>query len=258
MEAVTEAAGAPCIVEWRIIQKWPESSLEALKSSGLLHATNQAETMECWKCEEHCLLDVFPLTRKDKALRYFMVCDDPEMQGIVGVIKVPVERLQQWRVTTLQLAKLVAKLLGFKNKIEHQQNKSHIRIGMVESDHGRKWLSLNLSPLELEINDHTPPLIDVLYFDDSVLQIDRAHIQYCADNAPKDHKKPYSLSTTKQEARRLNTQARDEDIQQAYLEIRKKHPRSSFHTNQWVAKQISQLTIAQAATIPRIIRIMKG
>lgn len=259
LEGVAEAAGAPYIVGWQTTQKWPKGAVDTLKSSGLLCPTKQAEIIECSRCgENHCYLDVQPLTHKEKPTRYFTICEDSEMQGRVGRGEVPIEQLQQWRITALQLAKLVAKLLGIKNKVERQRNKNCIRIGMVESDHGRKWLSLNLSPLELEINDHITPLINVLYFDDSALQVDRAHIQYCADNTPKNHKKGYPPSTTKQEARRLNTQARDEDIQQAYMDIRKKHRRSSFHTDQWVAKQISKLTIAQGATISRIIRIMKG
>jgi len=258
LEGVRFVAGEPYVVGWQTTQRWPEGTVDTLKNSGLLRSTHQAESMECWKCEDHCCLDVIPITHEDKPTRYFMVCDDPEMQGRVGRIKVPVEQLQQWRITTLQLAKLVAKLLKIENKIEQQGDNNHIRIGMIDGGHGRKWLLLNLSSLELEINGHITPLIDALFFDNGNLQVDRERFQYCAGNASKDHKKPSSSSTAKQEARKLNTQARDEDIQQAYLEIRKKHPRSSFHTDQWVAKQISKLAIAQGATISRIIRIMKG
>lgn len=258
LEGVVAVDGEPYVIGWQTTQRWPIGAVDTLKSNGLLRTTHQAESMECWKCEKHCCLDVISITHNSKPTRYFMVCDDPEMQGIVGRIEVPVEQLQQWRITTLQLAKLVAKLLGLENKIEQQGKNNPISIGMVKSDHGRKWLSLNPSPQALEINNHFTLLFDVLYFDDSAIQIDAAHIQYCADNAPKDHKKPYSPSTTKQEARRLNTQARDEDIKQAYLEIRKIHPWSGFHTDQWVAKEISKLEIAQGCSIPRIIRIMKS
>jgi len=177
IEAVTEASGAPCIVGWTTINRWPEGAIEALKKTGLLHTTNQAETMECWKCEHHCCLDVVPLTRKDKPTRYFMVCDDSEMQGRVGRIEVPVEQLQQWRITTLQLAKLVANLLGIKNKVERQRNKNHIRIGMVDNGHGRKPLLLNQSPLALEINGNTIPLETALFFKDEQLVVDRAAVE---------------------------------------------------------------------------------
>jgi len=180
------------------------------------------------------------------------------MQGRVGKIKVPIEQLQQWRITALQLAKLASNLWGFDSKIEPQQNTKYIRIGMVKGAHGRKWLLLDPSSLDLETNGHIIPLVDALYFDNGNLQIDREHIQYCAEHAPRDHKKPYSPSTIKQEARKLNTAARDEDIRQAYLDIRKKHPWSSLHTDPWVAKRIHKLEIAQGVSVPRIIRIMKG
>ncbi len=257
-EGIEIVDGQPYVIGWQTTQRWPEGAVDILRDSGLLRTTHQAESLECWKCEKHCCLDIIPVTHDNKPPRYFMVCDDSEMQARVGRIEVPVEQLQQWQITALRLAKLVAKLLGLENKIEQQGNNNPIRIGMVKSAHGRKWLSLNPSLLALEINSHFTLLLDVLYFDDSAIQIDLAHIQYCADNTPKDHKKPYSPSTTKQEARKLNTQARDEDIRQAYLDIRKKHSRSSFHTDRWVAIQISKLGIAQGATIPRIIRIMKG
>ena len=252
------ATGTPYVVGWQAIRKWPEGAVDTLKSSGLLRTTNKAETAECYKCDQHCCLDVIPITHRDRPTRYFMVCEDSEMQGSVGKIEVPIEQLQQWRITALQLAKSIGELLGFENKIKQQRNNNPIRIGMVDGGHGRKWLLLNLPSLELEINGHITPLIDALYFDNGDLQIDREHFQYCAGNASKNHKKPYLSSTTKQEARKLSTQARDEGIQQAYLEIRKKHSRSSLCTDQWIAKQISKLAIAQSATIPRIIRIMKG
>jgi len=258
LEGVALAAGKPYLVGWQTTQRWPDGAVDTLKSSGLLRSTHQAESMECWKCDKHCCLDVIPIIRNDKPAQFFMVCEDSEMQGRVGKIEVTVDQLQQWKLTAIQLAKLVAKLFGIGNKAEQQEDKNHIRIGMVDGDHGRKWLSLNLPSLELDINGHITPLIDALYFDNGGLQIDRAHFQYCASNVSKDHKKPYSSSTTKQEARKLNTQARDEDIQQAYMELRKQHTRSSFHTDQWIAKQISKLAIAQGATIPRITRIMKG
>lgn len=200
METVTEAAGAPVSVGWRTIQKWPKGSLDALKSSGLLRTTNQAETMECWKCENHCCLDVFPITYKGKLPRYFMVCDDSEMQGRVGRIKVSVEQLQQWRITILQLAKLVAKLWGFENKVEQQRNNNYIRIGMVDSNQGRKWLSLNQSLLELEVNGRTIPLIDALFFKDEQLMIDQSAIEAMAGMPPQldvpvqNKKKPQSDS----------------------------------------------------------------
>ncbi|MBT4549124.1 MAG: hypothetical protein HOC39_07555 [Gammaproteobacteria bacterium] len=115
-----------------------------------------------------------------------------------------------------------------------------------------------LAPLALEINGTSIPLDEALYFDDDRLRIDRDKIQYCADTLPKQQGSSYSPSTTKQEARKLNTAARDEDIRQAYIDLRKQHPRSSLHTDQWVANHISKMEIAQGCSAERIIRIMKS
>lgn len=258
IEAVAALSGAPHTIGWKTTQQWPNGTIEALIRSGLLCTTRQAETIECLKCDNNCCLDVIAVPHKERPTRYFMVCDDTEMQGQIGRSEIPVEQLQQWRTTPLQIAQTVAKLWGLDNKIEQQPNKQHIRIGMVKGANGRKWLVLNLSPLALEINGHAVSIADSIYFDKGQLLIDREYIQSCSDNAPRDHKKAYTSSTTKQEAGSLKTEVRNKDIQQAYSDIRKKNPRSSFHTDQWVAKQISKLDIAQGCSVSRITRIMKG
>ena len=249
---------APYIVNWNTLQHWPDEALDILVKNRLLVAAKQAESIECPQCIEHCYVDVHIITHDERPPRAFVVCEDEEMQGQMGAIPIPLEQVQQWRVTVLQLAKRVAELLAIKNKIEQKSNEEHIRIGPIKGKHGRKWLVMALAPLALEINGTSIPLDEALYFDDDRLRIDRDKIQYCADTLPKQQGSSYSPSTTKQEARKLNTAARDEDIRQAYIDLRKQHPRSSLHTDQWVANHISKMEIAQGCSAERIIRIMKS
>ena len=255
--AALGASDEPYIVDWHAIHRWPRGALESLTASGILTTTKQAESIECHGCENHCFMDVHIVASKVKPTRAFVVCEDPEMQDQMGRIQIPLEHLRQWRITALQIAKVVVHLLDFDNKVERKQGQDHIRVGIMKGKHGRKWVLMTISPLTLDINGHVTPLNDSLYFEEGKLRIDRDRIQYHADKAPRRKKKPYSKSTTKQEARRLKTEARDVDIQQAYLEIRKKHPWSTLHTDQWVAKKISQLDIAQECSSERIQRIMK-
>ncbi len=248
----------PYIVNWHTAQRWPSKALDTLIQNGILTKTKQAESIECRACEAHCFVDVHIVTREDKPTRAFVVCEEPEMQGQMGLIQIPLEQLRQWRITALQLANALAGLLGFENKVEQKQGQDYIRIGTVKGKHGRKWVLMTISPLELDINGHVIPWDEAIYFEGNELRLDRDKIQYCADNTPKQHNKPYSPSTTKQQARKLNTDVRNEEIRQAYLDIRKQYPWSSLHTDQWVAKEISKRDIAQGCSIPRIIRIMKG
>ncbi|MBA1330883.1 hypothetical protein QQ73_06835, partial [Candidatus Endoriftia persephone str. Guaymas] len=73
-------------------------------------------------------------------------------------IKIPRKRLQQWKVTAYQLAKVTAELLGIECKAEDRHGQTNIRVGMIKGKSGRRWPSLNKSALTLEINDnHLPP-----------------------------------------------------------------------------------------------------
>jgi len=98
------------------------------------------------------------------------------MQDQMGRIPIPSERLQQWKATALQLARVVVVLLAIESKAEDQHGQTNIRIGMINGKKGRRWLSLNKSPLTLEINNHRLPLEEVLFFEHDMLAIDRGHI----------------------------------------------------------------------------------
>jgi hypothetical protein len=252
------ATGETHLVDWDAVQQWPDGALGRLMEAGILSIAKPALSIECRGCENRCFMEVHQLPGGDKRpARAFVVCDDAEMQGQMGRIEIPLERLQQWKVTALQLAKVTARLLGIECKAEDRHGQANLRVGMVKGENGRRWLSLNKSPPSLEINDHRLPLEEVLFFEDGVLAIDRIRIDQLIDKAPSSARKKYKPSTEKREAGKRKTEAMYEDWREEYLKLRRKHPDTVRHTDSWIAKQIAKLKIAQNRDSETIRRNMK-
>jgi len=239
--AAVGTTGKTHLVGWDSVQQWPDDLLGNLLETGVLSKARPALSTECRKCANHCFMEVYQLPGRDKKTTCaFVVCDDPEMQGQMGRIAIPLEHLRQWKITALQLAKVIAGLIGIECKAEDRHGQGNIRIGMVKGKNGRHWLSLNKSPLTLEINDHSLPLEEVLFFEDTALAIDRMRIDQLIDKIPARTGKKYTPSTDKQEARKRKTEATHEDWRKAYLRLRRKYPDTVRHSDSWIAKQISQ------------------
>lgn len=162
--------GEAHLVGWDTVQQWPNDALGKLLETGILTCAKPALSVECRECDNRCFMEVHQLSGGDKNLtRIFVICDDPEMQGQMGRIEVPLERLQQWKVSALQLAKVIAGQVGIKCKAEDRHGRTNIRVGMAKCKNGRRWLSLNKSPLTLETNDHHLPLEEVLFIEPRIL-----------------------------------------------------------------------------------------
>ncbi|MEW8014885.1 MAG: hypothetical protein AB2807_08905 [Candidatus Sedimenticola endophacoides] len=252
------ATGEPHVVGWDAAQQWPDGALAKLLGAGILSKAKPALSIECRECANRCFMEVHQLPGRDKKpTRAFIVCDDAEMQGQMGRIEIPLERLQQWKVTALQLARVIAGLIGIECKAEDRHGQGNIRIGMVKGKNGRRWLSLNKSPLTLEINDHQLPLEELLFFKDGALAIDRMRIDQLIDKASGSGGKQYTPSTEKREAGKRKTEAMYEDWQEEYLKLRRKYPDTVRHSDSWIAKQIAKLDIAQERDSENIRKNMK-
>jgi hypothetical protein len=250
--------GETHLVGWDSVQQWPEGALGKLLEAGILTKTKPAQSIECRECANHCFMAVHQLPGgNNRPSRAFIVCDDPEMQGQMGRIAIPADRLRQWKVTALQLTQVIAGLLGIECKAEERHGQTNIRIGMVKGKNGRRWLSLNKSPLTLEVNDHHLPLEEVLFFEHGALAIDRERIELLLDKTPASSGKRYTPTTEKREAGKRKTEAMYEDWHEEYLRLRRKHPDTARHSDSWIAKQIAKLDIAQDRDSETIRKNMK-
>jgi hypothetical protein len=236
------------------IQQWPPNSLGKLLEAGILSAAAPAQSIECHGCEHRCFMDVHHLPGIDaRPSRAFVVCDVPEKQEQMGRIPVPEDRLKQWKVTPAQIALAVAELLATESKVEDRHGKSNIRIGLLKHKKGRRWVSLNKSPLTLEVNGHHLPVSEALYFDSGVIAIDSDRIASLIDKTPKGAKE-YAPTTDKREARKRKTEARYEDWQEEYRKLKKANPGKS---DTWCSLQIAKMPISDGKSAERIRRMMK-
>jgi hypothetical protein len=103
------------------VQHWPSSLLNILEESKLLVKDVPAQSLQCDGCEYGCFM---PVVFTEDARRVFIVCDHPEQQDYMGRIAVNLSRLNQWLLTTKQMASVIAKLLDFDTKPQYQNSGS--------------------------------------------------------------------------------------------------------------------------------------
>jgi len=241
--AYLRADNKPAIISWNVVQKWPKGALDLLLKIGFLVRTSAAQSIECHACENRCFMNVITLTNDDPALtRAFIVCDDVEMQSQMGRIHIPLVRLQQWQADIKLLSKVIAGLLGLKDKVAFTVNQPVIKLGMLKAAKGRRWVTLNSLDLSLEVNKHTVPVDEVLYFEGEQIFIDQDTIDDLLNREPLTQGKAYTPSTNKREASKLDTQAMYQDWNDVYFKLTKLHPNKS---KSWCAIQISKMEIAQ-------------
>ncbi len=233
------ASDKPVSLVWDEVELWQAGVLERFISTGLLSQDVDTQLLVCAGCEQHCFMPVY-LT--DDAQRAFIVCDDPDKQDQMGRIQVPLARLQQWRASARAFAGVVSGLLMFESKPVHQKASTSYVLGMLKSNGGRRWVSLLVQPLALQINRHAAPLNELLYFDGEALVIDKPRIDELLNSAPSETGKAYAPDVSKREARKLATQAMRQDWHDEYLVLKQKHPNK---TDSWYSLQISKLSIAQ-------------
>lgn len=243
------AENKPIIIGWGAVQKYPEGALEAFLEAGLLMPTAAAQSIECSACENRCFMDVI---MDDSALtRAFIVCDDADMQSQMGRVKIPLVQLQQWRADVRLLSKVIAGLLGLKDKIDFMDNQAVIKLGMLKTPKGRRWVTLNSVDLSLGINKYTVPVDEVLYFEGEKLFIDLDCVDDLLNRQPLSQSKNYIPSTNIREASKLGTQVMYQNWKDAYAQFKKQHPTKS---NTWYSIQIAKMDIAngrEAETIRR-------
>lgn len=250
--AHTEASDGPVNIGSTEVQQWDHGVLDQFLETGLLTPTINANSLECPGCEHHCAMPV--LLTDDGSERAFIICDHNEMQSQMGRISVSKQNLKQWKSSAHQFSDVVSKFLEFKTKPEYKKDSAIYRLGMLQSTSGRRWVSLHTKPLQIEINSHTAPLSELLYFDNLSLRFDMPRIEELLQSPSVQKGKTYQPDTSKREARRLATQAMHQDWKDAYLELKGTYPTKP---NDWISKQIAKKDIAQGRDSETIRKNMK-
>jgi len=245
------ASDKPVKLGWDEVRQWKAGVLERFLAAGLLRKDVNAQSLACTGCEEHCFMPVFLSEDKERA---FIVCDMPDKQAQMGRINIPLEHLKQWQASSRQFAKVISGLLGFEFNTAQQKNSASYKLGMLKSDGGRRWVSLVSQPLAVEINRKKNLLSDLIYFSGEKLAIDQPRIEELLNSPPPDRGKAYSPDVSRQEERKLATQAMYQDWRDKYLELKKNHP---YQSDNWISMKIARMDIAQGRDSETIRKNMK-
>jgi len=240
------------LFDWHTVQQWPEGALKRLLDIGLLVKATPTESIECRECGVNiCYMDV----ELGSSNRAFVVCDDPEMQDQMGVINIPLDHLKQWKTNAKQLAKVVADLLELDYQLDRKKQPANIKLGMLISKQGRRTVSLNAHPLQLEVNQRSAPVKELLYFYEGELLLDQPRINKMLLAEPLQKSKTYTPSTSQQENRKRTTEAKHRDWIDTYHRLKRKYPKKK---KPWICKEIAKMDIAQGADHSTIYRKLSG
>ncbi len=240
------------LFDWHTVQQWPEGALKRMLDIDLLIKASPAESIECRECGINiCYMGVERFS-SDRAV---VVCDDPEMQDQMGVINIPLDHLKQWKTSAKQVAKVVADLLELDYQPDRKKQPANIKLGMLVSKQGRRCVSLNVHPLQLELNQRSAPIKEILYFEEGKLLLDHPRINQMLLAAPLQQGKPYTPSTSQRETGKRETEAMYQDWIDAYHRLKRQHPDEK---KPWICRQIATLPIAKDRDDKTIYRKLSG
>jgi hypothetical protein len=257
LQRLGESADADAFFGADEVLDWPEGTLDALTGAGLLRPAPAARILECSGCEENCLQPVHVVPSEGgRSARALIVCDRRED---VGRVSIPLERLRQWRLGGVQLAQVVAGLLGFECPPEEEPGRNAWTLGSISGKKRRAQLSLRVEGgVTLHLAGHAVPLGDLLSARQGRLELDRKALIPLADNpAPASTRGKYVSSTARREARKLDTQAQYESWRKAHRELHRKHGAKGY-SDVWYSQQIAKMKIANGKDPETIRKHMKG
>ena len=127
--------------------------------------------------------------------------------------------------------------------------------GLAAGDTRHQMLGLRThGEVALVVADTAVPLADLVDFDDGAYTLDIAAIRHLVDAATTAEPR-YTPSTTRREARTLDSQARHARWQQAYRALKQRRPRMS---DVWYARQLARQPVAAGCHADTIRKHMTG
>jgi hypothetical protein len=128
-----------------------------------------------------------------------------------------------------------------------------VNIGMVRGDKRSQMLALRLQhELALTAGNSTIPLADLVSFEDGSFAVDAVMVRQMVDTAPPADSR-HTPTIAKREVRKADTQAIYADWQKEYRKLLKAKP---GNTQNWYAKQIEKMPIAQGRNYSTIKKHM--
>lgn len=232
------------------LDEWPAGAVSALKAQKLIAKAPPATSVICSGCEENCAMSVETTPAPSGASAFFVVCDK---RSDINRVAIAAGQLVQWKTSTAAIAKFIARSLS----VRWQEATSHgnqLEIGIVKAPRKSQLLCLR-SERELLLVAGTSelPLAEALNFADERFGLDVKIVQQLINNSTTSDAR-YTPSNAKREARKLETNARNERWRKEYRKRKKDHPDKS---DAWCAIQISKSDIAEGKSSETIRKNMK-
>ena len=249
-----EQAEGNVVLGMDVVEVWDAADIECLVQAGLLKNAGRAQSVVCPGCEHRCLSDVQASASNSGSLRAFVICEMPDMQAEMGRVAINPDRLRQWRATPQMLANFLSRKLRLDGEGPWPEQPKSIPIGMLAGPKGRRWVTLHLSPLSLEINGHRVPLNELLFEYEDQIELDSARVPEMLAREASAKDKAYSTNTDAREARKRETEAMRQDWRDEHRNLVEKRPGKS---KRWYSNQIARMPIARgrdAETIRRQLR----
>ena len=163
--------------------------------------------------------------------------------------------VDQWKCDAEALARFVVEQVGLRRS-RHRADASGTRpLGLAAGDTRHQMLGLRpRGDVTLVVADTAVALADLIDFDRGAYVLDTVAICHLVDAATTADPR-YTPSTTRREARTLDSQARYARWQQAYRALKQRRPQMS---DVWYARQIAKQAVAAGCQADTIRRHMTG
>jgi hypothetical protein len=237
---------------WEQVRAWPKGAVDVVQEAGWIKPTCLGEMVECPGCEENCFMPVhvFP-AQNGQPMRAFVACDK---RNDIGKVKIPLARLQQWRLTQGHLVQWIANVLSLRFSGKRLDGGNLLELGMVAGNKRTQMLCLRPdADLALVAGSSSIPLAEAIRFSDGRYTLDADMIRHLVD-ASTTRDARYSPSTARREVRKQETEAMHEGWRKAYRDLKKKRPNMS---GVWYSQQIAKMDIAHGRDSETIRKEMK-
>lgn len=163
--------GATVIVSDHELSEWPNATVAAMKSQGLITKARPATSAVCPGCERECAMPVQILTDKERGPQAFIVCDK---RSDINRVSVPVNHLEQWQASGDSIADLLARLLDLRRPSHKATDAARWEIGMLKgAKRASHLVLLGDGELNLLLAGHSIALADVLEMKDDRFALDK-------------------------------------------------------------------------------------
>lgn len=243
--------GTALLVSDEDLKQWPSAAVAAMKLQKLLARARPASSVICPGCELECIRPVQTVPAGPRGPASFIVCDE---RSDINRVPIAAERLTQWRCDANAVCGFIAASLGLRCSDQHTADNGMLNIGIVRGEKRSQMLCLRTNgDVALVAANDTVPLAEVVSYRDGEYLLDGAMIRRLVDTATTADPR-YTPSNAKREARKLDTQAKYEDWQKAYRELKK---RQQDMSDVWCSQQIAKMDIAKGRDAETIRKHMK-